>query len=85
MVITNLCLSGGGIKGIAYIGVIRILEELDILSGKKILLTGGAGFLGYEFTHLFSKVGFEDDREPIHLTIYDNFNILKKYNEKIKT
>ena len=49
-------------------------EELDMLSGKKILLTGGAGFLGYELTHLFSQVGFEDGRKSIDLTVYDNFS-----------
>lgn len=50
-----------------------ISEELDLLAGKKILLTGGAGFLGYELSHLLSQVGDQDHRQPIDLTIYDNF------------
>ena len=49
-------------------------KELDCLSGKKVLLTGGAGFLGYELSHILSKIGLEDGREPLELTIYDNMS-----------
>ena len=49
-----------------------VTEDLDNLSGKNILLTGGAGFLGYELSHLFSQVGETDKRDTIQLTIYDN-------------
>jgi UDP-glucuronate decarboxylase len=49
-------------------------EELDAIQGKKILFTGGAGFLGYEFIHLLSRIGENDTRAPVHLTVYDNFS-----------
>lgn len=51
-------------------------KELEILSGEKVLLTGGAGFLGYYFTKtilhwnaLRIKKGFS----TINLTLIDNF------------
>jgi dTDP-glucose 4,6-dehydratase/UDP-glucuronate decarboxylase len=49
-------------------------DSLDLLSGKEVLLTGGAGFLGYMFVHLLSQVGDSDGRDPIKLTIYENFS-----------
>jgi dTDP-glucose 4,6-dehydratase/UDP-glucuronate decarboxylase len=52
----------------------NVSDELDILQGKKILFTGGAGFLGYEFLHLLAQVGDSDGRAMIDLTIYENFS-----------
>ena len=49
-------------------------ESLDLLSGKEVLITGGAGFLGYMFVHLLSRVGDADGRSSIKLTIYENFS-----------
>jgi len=48
--------------------------ELGELEGRKILFTGGAGFLGYEFLHLLASIGDEDGRIPVDLTIYENFS-----------
>lgn len=49
-------------------------EEFTDLCGKHILLTGGAGFLGYylvqSILHWNDK---EKNSESIHLTLYDNF------------
>jgi UDP-glucuronate decarboxylase len=47
--------------------------SLDALAGKDVLITGGAGFLGYELVHLLAGVGVSDGREPVRLTVYDNF------------
>ena len=47
--------------------------SLDMLAGKEVLVTGGAGFLGYEMLHLLAGIGINDRREPIRLTVYDNF------------
>jgi UDP-glucuronate decarboxylase len=52
----------------------RTKQELDLLAGKEVLITGGAGFLGYMFVHFLSQVGDNDGRLPIKLTIYDNFS-----------
>jgi UDP-glucuronate decarboxylase len=49
-------------------------ENLNLLSGKELLITGGAGFLGYMFVHLLSQVGDIDGRSPIKLTVYENFS-----------
>lgn len=49
-------------------------SEFEKLKGKHVLITGGAGFLGY---YLVQSLLFENKRdaegEPIHVTVYDNF------------
>jgi dTDP-glucose 4,6-dehydratase/UDP-glucuronate decarboxylase len=48
-------------------------EELGCLSGKKLLITGGAGFLGY---YLVQSILYWNKREStrnIELTVYDNY------------
>jgi nucleoside-diphosphate-sugar epimerase len=52
----------------------QLREEFSILSGKHLMIAGGAGFLGHyliqsaiHWNHSFSR------REPIRLTILDNF------------
>jgi len=52
----------------------QVKDDLDLLSGKDVLLTGGAGFLGYMLTHLLSQVGDTDGRKPVRLSIYENFS-----------
>ena len=49
-------------------------QELDRLAGKEVLITGGAGFLGYLLVHLLAQIGDNDGREPINLTVYENFS-----------
>ena len=48
-------------------------DELNKLSGQTVLLTGGAGFLGYLFLHTLSTIGATDGRDPIDLIVCDNF------------
>jgi nucleoside-diphosphate-sugar epimerase len=49
-------------------------EEFSHLSGKKILLTGGAGFLGYYFIQSILYWNEKTEKnENIHLTVYDNY------------
>ena len=49
-------------------------EELISLSGKRVLITGGAGFLGY---YLVKSIIFwnkhNSEMKPITLVVYDNF------------
>lgn len=49
-------------------------QELDLLAGKEVLITGGAGFLGYLLVNLLAQVGDSDGRAPINLTVYENFS-----------
>ena len=49
-------------------------HELDLIAGKEVLITGGAGFLGYLLVNLLAQVGDTDGRDPINLTIYENFS-----------
>jgi len=48
-VITNLVFEGGGIKGIAFVGAMRYLEENDILSNIKNIIGSSAGSLVASF------------------------------------
>ena len=51
-----------------------LTEELSCLSGKKLLITGGAGFLGYYLVQTVTHWNKErDPMQHIHLTVYDNF------------
>jgi nucleoside-diphosphate-sugar epimerase len=52
----------------------NLAEEFPCLSGKKILLTGGAGFLGYYFIQSILYWNEKTEKnENIHLTVYDNY------------
>ena len=60
-----------------------IKNTYDILSfykGKKILLTGGNGFLGRYFVEVFRRYN-EIIENPINLTVFDK-NIDKSANDK---
>ena len=79
------CLFGGGaIRGLAYVGTIRALEELgveyDIIGGSSVgsifatLLA--CGYKSYELENLFMKVNFEVFRD-IHLGIGKGLGLSK--------
>jgi len=48
-------------------------DELEQLAGKHVLLTGGAGFLGFYLVQTILRANEEPGREPTRLTIFDNY------------
>ena len=79
------CLFGGGaIRGMAYVGTIRALEELgieyDIIGGSSVGSVMAAlvacGYKSYELENLFMKVNFDLFRD-IHLGIGQPFALSK--------
>lgn len=49
-------------------------QELTEMSGSRLLITGGAGFLGYYFVKTALDWNRSNaDREPISVTVFDNF------------
>jgi len=49
-----------------------LADELAALAGKRILITGGAGFLGYEMVQTILHANRSANR-PTSITVYDNF------------
>ena len=48
-------------------------DELPRLSGKNLLITGGAGFLGYYFVQLALAWNQRGDGAPVRVTVFDNY------------
>ena len=51
-------------------------DELNIISGKRLLITGGSGFLGYYLVQAIVKwnlLASGDNSKIIDLVVYDNF------------
>ena len=47
-------------------------EELNFLSNKKVLFTGGAGFIGYYFYYTITHWNKINNKKKINYTILDN-------------
>src|SRR3989442_3779947 len=48
-------------------------EELPRLSGTNVLITGGAGFLGYYLVHLLLWWNRRSGAPPVRVTVYDSY------------
>jgi UDP-glucuronate decarboxylase len=48
-------------------------DELGALAGSRVLITGGAGFLGYELIQTALRWNERHGAEPIRVTVYDNY------------
>jgi UDP-glucuronate decarboxylase len=48
-------------------------DELQRLAGKRLLLTGGAGFLGYYLVQAILHANGRTEQEPTRLTVFDNY------------
>jgi nucleoside-diphosphate-sugar epimerase len=54
--------------------IVRSLSgELAEMAGARILITGGAGFLGYYLTQALLHANATLDQDPLDVVVYDNF------------
>src|SRR5687767_12191245 len=51
----------------------NLTEELDRMAGENLLITGGAGFLGYYLVQTALHYNRIAGRAPIRVTVWDNF------------
>ena len=85
MNVENLVFSGGGIKGYAYVGVIKSLEERNIISNiKNIAGTSGSLFsllicLKYSFKEI-EKLSLNINLENINNVNSDNIINFRIFN-----
>lgn len=68
IIIENLCFSGGGIKTIAYIGALQILDSLNLLNGVKRIAASSAG------TPIALLIAFKYNITEIHEMLFKNHN-----------
>ena len=73
MKITNLVLSGGGVKGISYLGIIKYLEENNLIKEIKNIATSSVGSI----FGLLIALGFTYKEQK---TLLDEININKLFN-----
>ncbi|HCW08118.1 MAG TPA: NAD-dependent dehydratase, partial [Cytophagales bacterium] len=60
-------------QDLAYI-LENLEEEFDLMSGNNLLITGGAGFLGYYLTQSITVWNRNRPKsKKINLTVFDNF------------
>jgi len=52
----------------------KLESELPQMSGKRIAITGGAGFLGYYLVQALLRSNERSDGQPISVSVYDNFS-----------
>lgn len=52
----------------------KLENELSEMSGKRVAITGGAGFLGYYLVQALLHANDCSDGEPISVAVYDNFS-----------
>jgi UDP-glucuronate decarboxylase len=51
----------------------NLQSEFSQMSGKKLLIVGGAGFLGYYLVQSILHWNQISGKDPIHLTVFDNY------------
>ena len=56
----------------------NLVKELPKLHGKKLLFTGGGGFLGYMFLNMLSTIGSDNEGEKLEINVLENFSRGKK-------
>lgn len=52
----------------------QLADELPVVSGKRVLITGGAGFLGYYLVQALFRWNETSKAKPVSIDVFDNFS-----------